>query len=143
MISLPTSAPLRLLAAAAFTVGVSLLSATSPALAQQNPSVQVQQIAVASFRVRITNPATQDGEVQVVSLQSGQVLFSEAYTDKAYGHRFDFRQLPQGRYALRVKQGGERHRYLVKVQNGNGQRTIAIRTVKSRLPEPSAVARVF
>ncbi|MGI4874990.1 MAG: hypothetical protein ACRYFX_27865 [Janthinobacterium lividum] len=93
--------------------GVSL---AGPALAQTTPPpVRVTQAASQSLRVRIDNPRQLRGTVQVLRLANGQPLFEESYTAAAYGHRFDFDGVPAGRYALLLKVGSDRYRYVVQV----------------------------
>jgi hypothetical protein len=142
-LSLPTASPIS----AAFgaptrptLVALLLLGLSSaPALAAQpteaTSPVTVQTIDAEHIRVRIDNPAGQPGRVQVVRLSSGQTLFEEAYT-AAYGHRFSFRDLPRGRYALLMTVGGRQYRYTVQVPGGHpADAPVAIRSIKVRLPK--------
>jgi hypothetical protein len=110
------------------------------AAAQVNDPVTVQQVNPTSLRVRIENSSAPAGQVQVVSLVSGNVLFDESYEGAAYGHRFDFRELKPGRYALLMKTGGEQHRYLIQVQQDKAQKSVAVRTVKRVLPEAATAS---
>jgi hypothetical protein len=102
--------------------------------------VQVQSADQHSIRVRISNPAQQPGQVQVMRQGNGQVLFSEAYAEATYGHRFDFRSLSAGRYVVLITVGPQQYRYVVQVQTINQQPTVAIRAIKVRLPKTEAFA---
>lgn len=102
--------------------------------------VQVQTADQHSIRVRISNPAHQGGQVQVMCQGSGQLLFKEAYSDTAYGHRFDFRNVSVGRYVLLITVGPQQYRYVVQVRAGHDQPTVAIRTIKVCLPKAETVA---
>jgi hypothetical protein len=128
-------------------LGLLLISGASPVRAQETlvasaqQPVSVQQVDATRFRIRVANPELKAGQVQVVSLQTGHTLFAEAYKEQAYGHRFDFRDLRQGRYALVVKQGGRQHRYVIKVQDLAGdKRQVALRSVELELPEAGVTA---
>ena len=118
---------------------------TGPALASAPDGtpvapVQVQSADEHSIRVRISNPAQQAGQVQVMRQGNGQVLFKEAYATTAYGHRFDFRNVSAGRYILLITMGPQQYRYVVQVQTTNQQPTVAIRAIKVRLPKAEALA---
>lgn len=65
-------------------------------------------------------------------LNSGQTLFTETYTVPAYGHRFDFNQVPSGRYLVRMQAGGNVHRCLVRVRTGD--QGTSIRRIKLTFP---------
>jgi hypothetical protein len=95
---------------------VVLCAGTTPALAQTSGAVSLTQVAPASLRLRLENPTTLAGRVQVVRLRSGQTLFTETYSGPAYGHRFDFDQVPSGRYLVYMQASGQLHRCLVRVQ---------------------------
>lgn len=73
-------------------------------------------MAPTALRLRIENPTAWAGSVQVVRLRSGQTLFTETYTVPVYGHRFDFDQVPSGRYLVWMQAGGTVRRCLVRVQ---------------------------
>ena len=109
---------LRLLSVAALCAG------TTSALAQSSGAISLTQVAPASLRLRLDNPTALAGRVQVVRLRSGQTLFTEAYTGSAYGHRFDFDQVPSGRYLVWLQAGGQVHRCLVRVQTQKQESTI-------------------
>ncbi|AYA37859.1 hypothetical protein D3Y59_12885 [Hymenobacter oligotrophus] len=105
--------------------------AASPVQALPGQPVSVERVDEVSFRVRISNPGLQPGQVQVVSLSSGKTLFSETYADATYGHRFNFGVLPAGRYALVVKAGAQQYRYTL--QAAGKQRAVAMRSIKVRM----------
>ncbi|RYU81002.1 hypothetical protein [Hymenobacter persicinus] len=130
-------------AARTLTLGILLLSGlgTAPrALAQHASPVSVTSVDAESIRVRIDNAAGQPGRVQVLNLTSGQVLFDEAYSATAYGHRFNFRQLPAGPYALLLRAAGTQYRYTLQVQDGAAGTSVALRTIKARLPKQALAA---
>lgn len=93
-----------------------------------------------SIWVRISNPAQQPGRVQVLRQGTGQPLFSEEYFTPEYGHRFDFRNVSAGRYVVLVTVGPQQYRYVVQVHTTHNQPTVAIRTIKVRLPKAEALA---
>lgn len=122
-------------------LGLGLSGAALAGTAAGTPQpVLVQAADQHSIRVRISNPAQQLGQVQVMRQGSGQRLFSEAYSAAEYGHRFDFRQLSAGRYVLLVMVGPQQYRYVVQVQTTYNQPTVAIRAIKVRLPKTEALA---
>ncbi|WP_139922801.1 hypothetical protein [Hymenobacter sp. DG01] len=102
----------------ALSVAVLCAGATF-ARAQTSGAISLAQVAPAALRLRIENPSAWAGSVQVVRLSSGQTLFTETYTVPAYGHRFDFSQVPSGRYLVWVQAGGTVHRCLVRVRTWN------------------------
>jgi hypothetical protein len=79
--------------------------------------------------------------VQVVRLSSGQILFAEAYPGPAYGHRFDFNQVPSGRYLVRLQVGGQVHRCLVRVQTRDQGSFIRLNKLTSRTMPASVVVK--
>ena len=95
---------------------VALCAGAPAALAQPSGSISLTQVAPASLRLRLENPAALTGRVQVVRLSSGQTLFTEPYLGPAYGHRFDFDHVPSGRYLVWLRAGDQVHRCLVRVQ---------------------------
>lgn len=95
---------------------VALWAGTTSAWAQTSGAISLTQVAPTALRLRIENPTALVGRVQVVRLRGGQTLFAETYTVPAYGHRFDFSQVPSGRYLVRLQAGGTVHRCLVRVQ---------------------------
>ncbi|MBD2717123.1 hypothetical protein KBK19_18920 [Microvirga sp. STR05] len=114
---------------------LALAATASPAQAQHASPVSVTSPDAESIRVRINQAARQPGRVQVVSLGSGQVLFDEAYDAPAYGHRFNFRTLPAGRYALLLHAASTHYRYTLQVQPGPTGQTVAVRQLKVREPQ--------
>ncbi len=117
---------------------VALCAGTTSALAQTSGAISLTQVAPASLRLRIENPTALAGRVQVVRLRSGQTLFTETYTGPAYGHRFDFDQVPSGRYLVWLQAGGQVHRCLVRVQTRD--QGSSIRRIKLASPTmPAAV----
>ncbi|GAB2944290.1 hypothetical protein GCM10027048_06310 [Hymenobacter coalescens] len=123
---------------ALLTLGVHAAASAAPGVPAPQPPVSVQAIDHESVRVRIANPAQQTSRVQVVRLSSGQVLFDEAHADVAYGHRFNFRHLPAGRYSLLMTVGPQQYRYTMEVQSGGSTPAVAIRSIKVRLPKATA-----
>jgi hypothetical protein len=119
--------------------GLLLLGLT--AQARPDDPVTVTTPDAEHVRVRIAAPTGQRGRVQVRRLSSGQVLFDEAYAAPAYGHRFSFRDLPAGRYALLVQAGGRRYRYTFRLQQGPAGPVVTLRTLRTRGPELLAAAR--
>lgn len=95
---------------------MTLCAGAPSALAQKPGAVSLTWVAPTALRLRIDNPTALAGRVQVVRLRSGQTLFTETYTAPAYGHRFDFDQVPSGRYLVWMQAGGQVHRCLVQVQ---------------------------
>jgi hypothetical protein len=95
---------------------VALGAGTTSARAQKPGAITLTQVASASLRLRLENPTALAGRVQVVRLRSEQTLFTEAYSGPAYGHRFDFDQVPSGRYLVWVQAGSQVYRCLVRVQ---------------------------
>jgi hypothetical protein len=93
-----------------------LCAGATPALAQTSGAISLTQVAPASLRLRLENPAALAGRVQVVRLQGGQTLFTEPYTGSAYGHRFDFDHVPSGRYLVYMQTGDQVQRCLIRVQ---------------------------
>ncbi|KUG05850.1 hypothetical protein [Solirubrum puertoriconensis] len=107
--------------------------AAQPARAQETQPVTVQKVDDVSFRVRVSNPRLQPGRLEVQNLTNGQVLFSQEYTDKAYGHRLNFNNLPEGRYAILVKADKLQYRYTLRLQDCGAQRAVAVRSIRVRL----------
>jgi hypothetical protein len=95
---------------------VALCAGATSARAQKHGAISLTQVAPASLRLRLDNPTALAGRVQVVRLCNGQTLFTEPYSGPAYGHRFDFDQVPSGRYLVQIQAGGQVHRCLVRVQ---------------------------
>jgi hypothetical protein len=108
---------------------VALCAGTMPASAQTSGAISLTQVAPASLRLRLDNPTTLAGRVQVVRLRTGQTLFTESYPGLAYGHRFDFDHVPSGRYLVWIQAGEQLQRCLVRVQTRGNQRSI-IRRIK-------------
>ncbi|GAA4346180.1 hypothetical protein GCM10023185_00400 [Hymenobacter saemangeumensis] len=112
--------------------------APAPAQAQQVPNpVTLQKLDAENLRLRVANPAQQASRVEVVALTTGQPLFSQRYTDAAYGHRFNFHDLPTGSYALKLKVGAARYRYTIEVATTPQGTTLHI---VEPLPSPTAPA---
>ncbi|GAB2781443.1 hypothetical protein HNQ93_001214 [Hymenobacter luteus] len=119
----------RVLSVAALCAGATF------ARAQTTGAISLTQVAPAALRLRIENPGAQAGSVQVVRLRSGQTLFTETYTIPAYGHRFDFSQVPSGRYLVWVQASGTVHRGLVRVHTWNyGSSIRRIKLISSTMP---------
>ena len=117
---------------------VALCAGATSAWAQTSGAISLTQVAPTALRLRIENPTALAGRVQVVRLRGGQTLFAETYTVPAYGHRFDFSQVPSGRYLVWMQAGGTVHRCLVRVQTrGQGS---SIRRIK--LTSPTMLASV-
>lgn len=94
------------------------LFAAAPVQAQQAAvPAALTQVDASSFRVRLANPAQQRVAVQVVQTSNGQVIFAEATTAPAYGHRFNFGTLPTGSYAVTLQVGTARTSYNILVNN--------------------------
>ena len=100
--------------------------------AQSSGAISLTQVAPTALRLRIENPAAVAGRVQVVRLKSGQTLFTETYPGPAYSHRFDFNQVPSGRYLVQMQAGGQVHCCFVRVQTRD-QRS-SIRRIKLTSP---------
>lgn len=111
-----------------------LAGAASPAQAQQASPVSIESPDAESIRVRIANPASQPGRIQVMRLRNGHVLFEEAYSSATYGHRFNFSKLPAGRYAVLMNVGARYFRYTLEVQPDASKKSVVVRNVKARLP---------
>jgi hypothetical protein len=112
------------------------LGNSGTAWAQQGPPAWVSQTDSESLRVRIDNPAALACQVRVIQLSSGESLFYEASQTPAYGHRFNFRQVPTGRYALVLRVGPNRYRYTIEVQTQKQRpTTIAVREVNTHQVE--------
>ncbi|WP_303309805.1 hypothetical protein [Hymenobacter sp. BT730] len=119
-------------------LSLGLASAVNPAQAQQASPVSVESTDAESIRVRIFNPASQaGGRVQVVRVRNGHVLFDQAYSAAAYAHRFNFRQLPAGRYVLLMHVGPQYYRYSLEVQPNASSQSVVVRHMKARLPRLS------
>jgi hypothetical protein len=132
----PVSATGRILLLGALALGG--LSLTTPAQAQQPASpVHLTQLNQASLRLRIANPSQQPSRVEVIHLNTGQPLFTETYKAASYGHRFDFQNLPTGRYALLLKVGSDRYRYTVEVATTAAGSSLAIRELATRQQAPA------
>lgn len=115
--------------------------AADPAHAQQpRPLVTVENADAESIRVRVANPTQQPGRVQIVRLATGTTVFADTYAAAAYGHRFNFRNLSAGRYALLMQVGGEAYRYVLQVDHAAAGRGAMVRTVKARWSAPAAPA---
>ncbi|MCR5888186.1 hypothetical protein LRS06_10500 [Hymenobacter sp. J193] len=108
---------------------------------QQTTPVTLETPTAETVRLRIQNPAQQRGSVQVVSVRTGQLLFKENYAAPAYGHRFDFRNLAAGRYALVVRVGEDCYRYTVQVAPATANLPLVVRPVKTR-PSKEMLASV-
>jgi len=131
-----SAAIIRLFARSLALAGVGLgLAAAHPAQAQQTASVTISSPDAESIRVRIDNATGQPGRVQVLSLGSGQVLFNQAYDAPAYGHRFNFRTLPTGRYLLLLHAAGTEYRYTLQVQRGPAGPAVSVHHLKARGPQ--------
>lgn len=117
---------------------VTLWAGTTSAWAQTSGAISLTQVAPTALRLRIENPTALVGRVQVVRLRGGQTLFAETYPGPAYGHRFDFSQVPSGRYLVWMQAGGTVYRCLVWMQTrGQGS---SIRRIK--LTSPTMLASV-
>ncbi|QNH62425.1 hypothetical protein [Hymenobacter sediminicola] len=131
-----SAAATQLLTRSVASAGLLLgLAAAVASPAQHASPVSVTSPDAESIRVRISHAAQQPGRVQVVSLGSGQVLFDEAYDAPAYGHRFNFRALPAGRYALLLHAAGTHYRYTLQVQHGSAGQAVSVRQLKTRGPQ--------
>ena len=116
-------------------LALGLTGAPRWAQAQHTHPVSVESADAESIRVRVKNPAQKAGQVQVISLRSGKMLYEEAYNTSAYGHRFSFQGMPAGRYALLLKVGARQYRYVLEVQPDATGSAVAVRTVKARMPK--------
>ncbi|OON71103.1 hypothetical protein [Hymenobacter sp. CRA2] len=120
-----------------------LLGATAarPAQAQPGqPLVTVENADAESIRVRVANPGQQPSRVQIVRLATRNTVFAETYSAPTYGHRFNFRDLRPGRYALLMNVGPEAYRYVLQVDNNSACRGAVVRTVKARGPKSTSLA---
>lgn len=115
-----------------------LCAGATSALAQTSGAISLTQVAPTALRLRIDNPTALAGSVQVVRLCSGQILFADTYSVPAYGHRFDFNQVPSGRYLVRSQTGSQVHRCLVRVQTRDQGSSIRVNKLTSRTM-PAAV----
>ncbi|UOQ50717.1 hypothetical protein [Hymenobacter cellulosivorans] len=109
-----------------------LCAAATPARAQSSEAISLTQTAPTALRLRISHPTAQAGRVQVVRLSTGQTLFTETYRAPAYGHRFDFRQAPSGRYLVWLQSGNNVHRCLVRVRTRAQDSVIRVDKLTSR-----------
>jgi len=107
---------------------VALWPGTTSAWAQTSGAISLTQV----------DPTALAGRVQVIRRRSGQTRFAETCIVPAYGHRFDFNQVPSGRYLVWMQAGGTVHRCLVRVQT-QGQDS-SIRRIK--LTSPTMLASV-
>lgn len=127
---------LRPLSVAALCAG-----ATSALAQTSGGAISLTQVAPTALRLRVDNPTALAGSVQVVRLSSGQILFAETYPGPAYGHRFDFNQVPSGRYLVRLQAGGQVHRCLVRVQTRDQGSSIRVNKLTSRTMPASVVVK--
>ena len=112
-----TALALRASLVAAF---VSLVAA-APVQAQQAAAPgTLTQTAASSFRLHVANPGQERTHIEVLQSSNGQSLFSENTSAPAYGHRFDFNNLPAGSYAVVVRIGKATQQYNVLVSSANG-----------------------
>ena len=93
------------------------LFAAAPVQAQAAAPAALSQIDASSFRVRLASPDQQRLAVQVVQASNEQVLFAQATTAPAYGHRLNFGTLPTGSYTVTLQVGRARTSYNVLVSN--------------------------
>ncbi|MBX0293019.1 hypothetical protein K3G63_21425 [Hymenobacter sp. HSC-4F20] len=120
---------------------VTLCAGATSALAQASGAISLTQVAPTALRLRIENPTALPGSVQVVRLSSRQTLFSETYTVPAYGHRFDFRHVPSGRYLVRLQAGGQVYRCLVRVQTQDQGSSMRVNKLTSRAMPATVVVK--
>ncbi len=111
---------------------LALCAGTTSARSQTSGAISLTQVAPTALRLRIENPTAWAGSVQVVRLHTGQTLFTETYPGPAYGHRFDFDQVPSGRYLMRLQAGGNVYRCLVRVQTRDQGSSIRVNKLTSR-----------
>ena len=113
---------------AAFVVASAAGTALAmPAQAQQvGPPAGVQQLSDFAYRVWASNPAAQRGQVQLVDLTTGHVLFEERSSAVSFGQKFNVSQLPDGRYAFVVHVGPQKFSYSLHL------RTAATRSAELR-----------
>lgn len=128
-------APFAVLRRAALSATLLCATLAVPAAAQQaSPRTGVQQLPDFTYRVWASNPAVQRGQVQVVDLGSGRVLYEERSSAVSFGGRFDVSQLPDGHYAFVVKVGSQQFRYALNLRTA-ATRSAELRadTVRARL----------
>lgn len=107
-------------------------SATGAALAtpvqaqQAGAPAGVQQVSDFAYRVWASNPTAQPGQVQLVELSTGRVLYEERTKAVSFGQKFDVSQLPDGRYAFVVNVGPRKFSYSLNL------RTAAVRSAELR-----------
>ena len=102
-----------------------------PVAAQQ--PVVIDKTDAATFRVRTQNPLKERVQVQVVSGNTGQRLFAEAYDQSYYSRRFNFQNLKPGAYFLVARIGQDTYRYTIQVKPTATGQAVAVRNVKVRL----------
>lgn len=125
-------------------LSVAALCAGAPsARAQTSGAISLTQVAPAALRLRIEHPTALAGRVQVVRLRSGQTLFSETYAAPAYGHQFNFGQVPSGRYLVRLQAGGTVHRCLVRVQARDQGASLRVLKLTSRAMPAAVVVKTW
>jgi hypothetical protein len=138
--------PARHILRPAFIAGmlaVGTLGSASPAQAQQPQPIQLIQANPASLRVRIDNPAQLPGRVRVVQLSDGLPIYDQTYHSAAYGHRFDFDHLPDGRYALQLSVGADHYNYTVQVQTEHNHSTVNVCELTTRQTQSMVTAAAF
>ena len=122
---------------------VALCAGATSARAQTSEIISLTRVAPTALRLRIENLTALAGSVQVVRLSSGQTLFTETCTGLAYGHRFDFNQVPSGRYLVRLQAGGQVYRCLVWVQTRDQSSSIRVNKLTSRTMPACVVVKTW
>jgi hypothetical protein len=103
------------------------LGTTFTAQAQQFEPVQVTQADAASLRIRINNPGQKAASLRVLHLENGEVLLDQLHRTPAYGTLLKFGGLPTGHYAVSMRVGPNRYRYVVQVSSkAPGSTAIAV-----------------
>ncbi len=84
--------------------------------AQENPLAGACKMHDLTYRVWGSNPAHRGGRVRVVD-ERGQVLCERFSSATSVGGLFDLSDLPDGRYALVVEIGREKHQFDVQLRS--------------------------
>ncbi|WP_400192955.1 hypothetical protein [Hymenobacter sp. B81] len=87
------------------------LSSAAQAQSAGAKPVSVDQVADFTYLVKVCNPTLQAGQVKLVRMSDNAVLYRSTSYSPTIGKKINFRELPDGQYALVVKVGQDVHRY--------------------------------
>lgn len=83
--------------------------ATTTNSADEDPIIRVQPVEKKAFKVHLANLQKETTRVVLTNL-NGTTFFKETIRKhNGYAKKFDLDKMPQGRYLLKVSQGGEDH----------------------------------